>query len=436
MRAAATIGAAAVLSAVILAPAAPAQADPITILATVACDPDGATAADATLAGKLNSRLQSDMRGNMTSYTTSCARVVVNAVKARGLESRAAVIAIATVIVETHLQNRSDVVDHTSIGLYQQQDGWGTREQRLDPVWATNAFLNKMVRVYPNDSWKTAPTGEVCQAVQVSAFPDKYQEQAADAQIIVNALWNGRGSRNDFDGDGVDDIGLYRHSNGQWHIKSVKKNDVLYGSYPYGGNDSDIPLAGDFDGDGVSDIALYRHSNGQWHIKSVKKNDVLYGSYPYGGQESDIPLVGDFDGDGFDDIALYRKSSGQWHIKSVKKNVVLYGSYPYGGQESDMPIVGDFDGDGVDDIALYRHSNGQWHIKSVKKNDVLYGSYPYGGQESDIPQVGDFDGDGVDDIALYRHSNGQWHIKSVKKNDVLYGSYPYGGQESDIPVNK
>jgi hypothetical protein len=67
---------------------------------------------------------------------------------------------------------------------------------------------------------------------------------------------NERGPRNDFDGDGVDDIGLYRHSNGQWHIKSVKKNDVLYGSYPYGGQESDIPLAGDFDGDGVSDIAL------------------------------------------------------------------------------------------------------------------------------------------------------------------------------------
>jgi len=45
-----------------------------------------------------------------------------------------------------------------------------------------------MIKIYPNNGWKTAPIGAVCQAVQVSAYPDRYQVEAGDAQIIVNTL--------------------------------------------------------------------------------------------------------------------------------------------------------------------------------------------------------------------------------------------------------
>jgi len=208
------IGVGAVLAALsVVGTAQAAAADPVpapavSLLAaypTAPCDPDGPTAADASLATELNAALAADMRGYMTAYRTSCARMVVEAVKARGLSSRAAVIAITTVIVETHLQNVSEELDHDSLGLFQQRASWGSREQRLDPTWATNAFLNKMLQEYPNDSWKTAPIGEVCQAVQVSAYGDRYQLQAGDAQIIVNALWAGSpsGSPDDVSRDGV-----------------------------------------------------------------------------------------------------------------------------------------------------------------------------------------------------------------------------------------
>ncbi|AWS48530.1 hypothetical protein DKM19_19055 [Streptosporangium sp. 'caverna'] len=128
------------------------------------------------------------MRGYMTAYRVSCARMVIKAVHDRGLDPRAAVIAIATTIVETSIQNISEEVDHDSLGLFQQRASWGSASQRLNPTWATNAFLDKMLRAYPNNSWKTASIGAVCQAVQVSAYPDRYQVEAGDAQIIVNTL--------------------------------------------------------------------------------------------------------------------------------------------------------------------------------------------------------------------------------------------------------
>jgi hypothetical protein len=170
-------------------PAAPF--DPLAAYSVAPCDPNGPTTADAELASRLNSQLQGDMRGSMTAYRTSCARMVVAAARARGLARRAATIAITTVIVETHIQNIDVEVDHDSLGLFQQRASWGTRAQRLDPTWATNAFLDAMLRRYPNGSWQSAPIGEVCQAVQVSAFPERYQPQAGDAQIIVDALWAG-----------------------------------------------------------------------------------------------------------------------------------------------------------------------------------------------------------------------------------------------------
>jgi hypothetical protein len=129
------------------------------------------------------------MRGQMGAYEVSCVRVILQTVKNRRLPARAAVIAITTVIVETHITNINGG-DRDSVGLYQQRDGWGSAAQRLDPVWATNEFLNVMHEFYPNNKWMTGDIGDICQAVQRSGHPDRYGVQVSDAQIIVNHMWN------------------------------------------------------------------------------------------------------------------------------------------------------------------------------------------------------------------------------------------------------
>ena len=157
--------------------------------ATVApCVDGGPTAADDAAATRLNAVLTGSLQNAMTGYRVSCARAVIAAVQHRGLDERAAVIAITTTIVESTIRNIDVRVDHTSLGLFQQQDPWGTAAERLNPAWATNAFLAKMEAEYPGGSWESAPIGKVCQKVQVSAYPDRYQPQAADAQKIVDEL--------------------------------------------------------------------------------------------------------------------------------------------------------------------------------------------------------------------------------------------------------
>jgi hypothetical protein len=146
------------------------------------------TAADTAAANKLNGVLTQGLKNSMTAYRVSCARAVIDAVQKRGLDERAAVIAITTTIVESTIENISEQVDHSSLGLFQQLDDYGTAAQRLNPSWATNEFLNRMEARYPNGSWRTADIGDVCQRVQVSAYPDRYDKQTLDAQRIVDEL--------------------------------------------------------------------------------------------------------------------------------------------------------------------------------------------------------------------------------------------------------
>jgi hypothetical protein len=72
--------------------------------------------------------------------------------------------------------------------------------------------LSAILRKFPDGSWQTEPVGEVCQAVQVSAFPDRYQYQAVDAATIVAAMWRKGKGRTDVNGDGHGDLVI--HSRG------------------------------------------------------------------------------------------------------------------------------------------------------------------------------------------------------------------------------
>ncbi|WP_327585057.1 VCBS repeat-containing protein [Nonomuraea sp. NBC_00507] len=138
------------------------------------------------MATQLNRQLP-NWEGSMTAYRVSCARVIIATVKSRGLPVRAAQIAITTTIVESTIRNLTYGADD-SVGLFQQRpsQGWGTVEQILNPVYATNKFLSKMLQF----DWRNDPIGQICQQVQVSAFPGKYFDATADGVAIANAVWS------------------------------------------------------------------------------------------------------------------------------------------------------------------------------------------------------------------------------------------------------
>lgn len=104
----------------------------------------------------------------------------------RGLPARAATIGIATAMQESKLVNVTHG-DRDSLGLFQQRpsQGWGTAAQVVDPVHATNAFYDALVKV---PGYETMAITAAAQAVQRSAFPEAYAQHEAQARAWASAL--------------------------------------------------------------------------------------------------------------------------------------------------------------------------------------------------------------------------------------------------------
>ena len=104
----------------------------------------------------------------------------------RGMPARAATIALATAYQESDLRN-VEFGDRDSLGLFQQRpsQGWGSRQQILDPYYAANAFYDALAKV---DGYTAMPVTEAAQHVQRSAFPGAYADHEEDARVLASAL--------------------------------------------------------------------------------------------------------------------------------------------------------------------------------------------------------------------------------------------------------
>ncbi len=114
------------------------------------------------------------------------AAVIAAVAVRRGLPGRAVTIGIATAIQESKLVNLPDG-DRDSIGLFQQRpsQGWGTPAQVRDPVYASNAFYDVLVKV---EGYQDLPITKAAQTVQRSAFPTAYADHEPEARILASAL--------------------------------------------------------------------------------------------------------------------------------------------------------------------------------------------------------------------------------------------------------
>ncbi|TQK19330.1 LysM repeat protein [Microbacterium sp. SLBN-154] len=117
-------------------------------------------------------------------------RTIIAVGRERGVSDRGIAIALGTAMVESWLRNL-DWGDRDSLGLFQQRPstGWGSADEVRDPVRATAAFFGGPAD--PNGSrtrglldipgWESMSFAGAAQAVQISAFPDRYAKWEAPA---------------------------------------------------------------------------------------------------------------------------------------------------------------------------------------------------------------------------------------------------------------
>jgi hypothetical protein len=104
----------------------------------------------------------------------------------RKMPDRAVVIALATALQESKLENRDDG-DRDSLGLFQQRpsQGWGTADKLQDPRYAADRFYSALKKV---KGWKTMRVTDAAQKVQRSAYPNAYEKWADESAVLARAL--------------------------------------------------------------------------------------------------------------------------------------------------------------------------------------------------------------------------------------------------------
>jgi hypothetical protein len=104
----------------------------------------------------------------------------------RGMPAHAATIGLAAALQESKLYNVRGG-DRDSLGLFQQRpsQGWGTPQQILDPVHATNAFYDALERV---PGYADLPVTVAAQRVQRSGYPSAYAVYEDDARALASAM--------------------------------------------------------------------------------------------------------------------------------------------------------------------------------------------------------------------------------------------------------
>jgi hypothetical protein len=114
------------------------------------------------------------------------AAIIAGVATRRQLPKQALIIALATAMQESDLENL-DYGDRDSLGVFQQRpsQGWGSPANIKNPVYATTRFFEALVQV---PGYTKIPLAQAAQDVQHSADGSAYQAQAYVAGLLAGYL--------------------------------------------------------------------------------------------------------------------------------------------------------------------------------------------------------------------------------------------------------
>lgn len=144
---------------------------------------------------------------------TRAATIITVGAKTEGVGRPGVLVALMAALTESRLRmlanpsavpesasypNDGTGSDHDSLGLFQMRPsaGWGTAAELMDAEYQARAFYGGAKGPnYPSPrglldipGWQSFDPGEAAQAVEVSAYPDRYQNYQPVAEAILTAL--------------------------------------------------------------------------------------------------------------------------------------------------------------------------------------------------------------------------------------------------------
>lgn len=186
-----------------------------------------------------------------------------------------------------HVPNDGDGHDHDSVGLFQMRPstGWGTVSNLMDPTWSARSFYGGPSG--PNhgsprglldiDGWQTMDLGAAAQAVEVSAYPDRYadnQPVAAKILATLSGVAVGSGPCGAAGSAGAVPANLPPGFAGALIAVAAKEIGT---PYVWGGGSFTGPTGGGFDCSGLVLYAAYQASGGRTRLPHYTGDQIHAG---------------------------------------------------------------------------------------------------------------------------------------------------------------
>lgn len=193
--------------------------------------------------------------------------------------------------------------------------------------------------------------------------------------------------------------GVYRPSDATFYLKRTNESGVADVAITYG-IPGDRPITGDWDGDGVDTVGVYR--DGVFYLRNSNMSGFADVVVPFGVPD-DTPVAGDWDGDGIDTIGVYR--NGVFFLRNANTPGPADLVFAF-GLPGDTPIARDWTGKGYDSVGVYRpveSTSSCFFVQNTDaNNDTVAGVPLCPGIPSGPAVVGDWDNDGKDVVGIYR----------------------------------
>ena len=219
--------------------------------------------------------------------------------------------------------------------------------------------------------------------------------------------------------------GVFRPSNGIVYLRNQNTSGFADILIVYG-NAGDQAISGDWNGDGIDTMGIYR--NGVFYLRNSNTTGPADLFFPFGAP-GDQPIAGDWNGDGIVTIGVYRPSQGVFFLRNSNTTGPPDMTFVL-GNPGDVGIAGDWDGDGITTTGVFRPSNGIVYLKNTNTSGFADIGLVYG-NAGDLPLAGDWNADGIDTIGIYR--NGLFYLRNSNTQGVADLVFALGNP-GDVPV--
>ena len=148
----------------------------------------------------------------------------------------------------------------------------------------------------------------------------------------------------DFNGDGCDTVSIYRPAEARMYIiNKLGSNDGGLGAADHSflfGNQGDKPFVGDFDGNGVDTIGLHRESTGFVYFRNANSSGNAHDQFFFGDPQ-DRFVAGDWIAAGEDYPGVYRPSNRTVYLRYANTQGNADEQYQW-GSSGYIPVAGMF----------------------------------------------------------------------------------------------